>query len=260
MSKVVVITGGGTGIGAACARQMSAAGDTVFIIGRRLAPLQALAQETGALALTGDAASGSDWQNHLLPAILAQAGGIDVLLCCAGGMGNSAAAQTSDQQWRQALESNLDSAFASVRACLPSLIARRGNVLFVASIASLAAGPEACGYVTAKHALIGLMRSVARDYGPQGVRANAICPGWVTTPMADEEMQPLMAAQGISLEQAYRQVCRDVPLRRPASAHEIALTCQFLCSEHASIISGATLVADGGASAVDVPTLAFSSP
>lgn len=105
---------------------------------------------------------------------------------------------------------------------------------------------------------MGLMRSVARDYGPQGVRANAICPGWVTTPMADEEMQPLMDAQGISLEQAYQQVCRDVPLRRPASAQEIALACQFLCSPQASIISGATLVADGGASAVDVPTLAFA--
>jgi NAD(P)-dependent dehydrogenase (short-subunit alcohol dehydrogenase family) len=216
MSRVVVITGGGTGIGAACARLMAAAGETVFITGRRLAPLQALAEETGAVV------------------------------------------ETSDRQWRAALESNLNSAFASVRACLPSVIARRGNVLFVASIASLAAGPQACGYVTAKHAVIGLMRSVARDYGPQGVRANAICPGWVTTPMADEEMQPLMDAQGISLEQAYQQVCRDVPLRRPASAQEIALACQFLCSPQASIISGATLVADGGASAVDVPTLAFA--
>ncbi|HEC2576633.1 TPA: SDR family oxidoreductase [Raoultella ornithinolytica] len=257
MSRVVVITGGGTGIGAACARLMAAAGETVFITGRRLAPLQALAEETGAVALAGDAASGDEWQAHLLPTILERAGHIDVLICSAGGMGNGAVVETSDRQWRAALESNLNSAFASVRACLPSLIARRGNVLFVASIASLAAGPQACGYVTAKHAVMGLMRSVARDYGPQGVRANAICPGWVTTPMADEEMQPL-DAQGISLEQAYQQVCRDVPLRRPASAQEIALACQFLCSPQASIISGATLVADGGASAVDVPTLAFA--
>lgn len=254
MSRVVVITGGGTGIGAACARLMAAAGETVFITGRRLAPLQALAEETGAVALAGDAASGDEWQAHLLPTILERAGHIDVLICSAGGMGNGAVVETSDRQWRAALESNLNSAFASVRACLPSLIARRGNVLFVASIASLAAGPQACGYITAKHAVMGLMRSVARDYGPQGVRANAICPGWVTTPMADEEMQPLMDAQGISLE----QVCRDVPLRRPASAQEIALACQFLCSPQASIISGATLVADGGASAVDVPTLAFA--
>lgn len=258
MARVVVITGGGTGIGAACARLMRAAGDRVFITGRREAPLRAVADETGATALMGDAADGEAWRQRLLPAILDQAGGIDVLICSAGGMGNSPAADTSGRQWREALDGNLTSAFASVRACLPSLIARRGNVLFVASIASLAAGPQACGYVTAKHALIGLMRSVARDYGPQGVRANAVCPGWVTTPMADEEMLPLMQAEGLSLTEAYQRVCRDVPLRRPASPEEIAEVCQFLCSPQAAIISGATLVADGGASIVDVPTLAFA--
>ncbi len=196
MARVVVITGGGTGIGAACARLMRAAGDRVFITGRREAPLQAVADETGATALVGDAADGEVWRQRLLPTILDQTGGIDVLICSAGGMGNSPAAETSDRQWREALDANLNSAFVSVRACLPSLIACRGNVLFVASIASLAAGPQTCGYVTAKHALIGLMRSIARDYGPQGVRANAICPGWVTTPMADEEMIPLMQAEG----------------------------------------------------------------
>lgn len=253
MARVVMITGGGTGIGAACARLMRAAGDRVFITGRREAPLRAVADETGATALMGDAADGEAWRQRLLPAILDQAGGIDLLICSAGGMGNSPAADTSDRQWREALDGNLTSAFASVRACLPSLIARRGNVLFVASIAS-----QACGYVTAKHALIGLMRSVARDYGPQGVRANAVCPGWVTTPMADEEMLPLMQAEGLSLTEAYQRVCRDVPLRRPASPVEIAEVCQFLCSPQAAIISGATLVADGGASIVDVPTLAFA--
>ncbi|QGN39654.1 SDR family NAD(P)-dependent oxidoreductase [Klebsiella oxytoca] len=258
MARVVVITGGGTGIGAACARLMSAARNQVFITGRREAPLQAVADETGATALAGDAADGDTWRERLLPAILNQTGQIDVLICSAGGMGNSAAAETSDRQWREALDANLNSAFASVRACLPALIASRGNVLFVASIASLAAGPQACGYVTAKHALIGLMRSIARDYGPHGVRANALCPGWVTTPMADEEMIPLMQAEGLSLAEAYQRVCRDVPLRRAASSEEIAQACRFLCSPRADIITGATLVADGGSSIVDVPTLAFT--
>ncbi len=127
MARVVVITGGGTGIGAACARLMRAAGDRVFITGRREAPLQAVADETGATALVGDAADGEVWRQRLLPAILDQTGGIDVLICSAGGMGNSPAAETSDRQWREALDGNLTSAFASVRACLPSLIARRGN-------------------------------------------------------------------------------------------------------------------------------------
>ncbi len=114
MARVVVITGGGTGIGAACARLMCAAGDRVFITGRRKAPLQAVADETGATALVGDAADGEVWGQRLLPAILDQAGGIDVLICSAGGMGNSPAAETSDSQWREALDGNLTSAFAPV--------------------------------------------------------------------------------------------------------------------------------------------------
>ena len=87
MARVVVITGGGTGIGAACARLMRAAGDRVFITGRREAPLQAVANETGATALVGDAADGEVWRQRLLPAILDQTGGIDVLICSAGGRG-----------------------------------------------------------------------------------------------------------------------------------------------------------------------------
>ena len=115
-----------------------------------------------------------------------------------------------------------------------------------------------CGYTTAKHALLGLNRSLARDYGPRGVRVNAVCPGWVRTPMADQEMEPLMEFYGETLQQAYDRVCADVPLRRPASAEEIARVCRFLASSEASIITGATLVADGGSTIVDVPTLAYA--
>jgi NAD(P)-dependent dehydrogenase (short-subunit alcohol dehydrogenase family) len=119
------------------------------------------------------------------------------------------------------------------------------------------AGPGVCGYTVAKHALLGLMRSLARDYGPRGVRVNALCPGWVRTPMADAEMQPLMQHHGESLDAAYARATAEVPLRRPATADEIAGLCQFLTSEAAAIVTGACLVADGGASVVDLPTLAF---
>lgn len=214
---------------------------------------------SGITALVGNAADGKSWRTELLPQILSYAGRVDCLICSAGGMGLGEAAEVTDEQWQQALESNLNSAFASARACLPELVKSRGNILFVASIASLAAGPQACGYVTTKHALIGLMRSVARDYGPFGVRSNAVCPGWVTTPMADEEMQPIMSARQLTLEQAYQYICQDVPLRRPATPTEIAQVCRFLCSSEASMVTGATIVADGGSTIVDVPTLAFDS-
>ncbi|ELZ5938325.1 SDR family NAD(P)-dependent oxidoreductase [Providencia vermicola] len=257
-SRTVIITGGGTGIGAACAQVFAEQGDNVLIVGRRPEPLQAVAARTGAIAIVADVSTGDSWNETILPQIKQHTDAIDVLICNAGGMGLGRVEDMNDQQWHQGMKANLDSAFASVRGCLPSLIQRRGNVLFVGSLASLAAGPEACGYVTAKHALIGLMRSVARDYGRQGVRANAICPGWVRTPMADEEMQPLMEQHQFTLDEAYQYVCRDVPLQRPASAHEVALACRFLCSADASMITGAALVIDGGAAVVDLPTLAFT--
>lgn len=156
------------------------------------------------------------------------------------------------------MRSNLDSAFYSARACLPLLAQTRGSIVLLGSIASLAAGPQVCGYTTAKHALVGLTRSLARDYGPQGVRVNCVCPGWVRTPMADEEMQPFIEAHGDSLDAAYARVTQDVPLRRPATAEEIASVCDFLISDAASIITGANIVADGGSSIVDVPTLAYT--
>ena len=163
--------------------------------------------------------------------------------------------ETDDAQWRDAMHANLDTAFVSARACLPDLIAQRGIVL-VASIAALAAGP-ACAATRSASTRCSAARSLARDYGPHGVRANAVCPGWVRTPMADAEMEPLMSAHGDTLDGAYARVSADVPLRRAADPNEIAAVCAFLASPDASFVTGATLVADGGAMVVDVPTLAF---
>ncbi|WP_339529957.1 SDR family oxidoreductase [Pseudomonas mucidolens] len=256
-SRTVVITGAGTGIGAACARLYAAEGANLVLIGRRREYLEQVAGETGGLVLVGDAACPDTWEGFVTQ-ISERYGRLDVLLACAGGHGVGSATQTSPQTWEASLRSNLDSAFYSARACLPLLVASAGNIVLIGSIASLAAGPQVCGYTTAKHALLGLNRSLARDYGPRGVRVNTVCPGWVTTPMADEEMQPLMRFHGDTLLQAYARVCADVPLRRPASAEEIARVCRFLASPDASIITGATLVADGGSSIVDVPTLAYA--
>ena len=255
--RTVVITGAGTGIGAACARLYAAEGANLVLIGRRREPLEQVAEETGGLVLVGDAACPDTWEGFVAQ-IRQRYGRLDVLLACAGGHGLGSATQTSPSTWAAALRSNLDSAFYSARACLPLLLEKAGNIVLIGSIASLAAGPEVCGYTTAKHALLGLNRSLARDYGPRGVRVNVVCPGWVRTPMADQEMQPLMAFYDETLQQAYDRVCADVPLRRPASAEEIAKVCRFLASSEASIITGATLVADGGSSIVDVPTLAYT--
>ncbi|WP_042978079.1 SDR family oxidoreductase, partial [Burkholderia sp. AU4i] len=133
--RTIAITGAGTGIGAACARRFARGGDRVVLIGRRQAPLDALAAETGGLALAGDAASATDWA-RFLPRIAERVGRVDALVACAGGHGLGRADETDDAQWRDAMHANLDTAFVSARACLPDLIAQRGSIVLVASIAA----------------------------------------------------------------------------------------------------------------------------
>jgi NAD(P)-dependent dehydrogenase (short-subunit alcohol dehydrogenase family) len=255
--KVVLISGGGTGIGAACARAFAEAGARVAIVGRRRDLIDSVAAEVGGLALVADAAHAPDMR-RVVDLVTRQFGGLDTLIANAGGHGLGAALETDDDSWERARKANLDTAFVAAREALPALISRRGSIIVISSIAGLAAGPEVCGYTTFKHALIGLTRSLARDYGPQGVRVNVVCPGWVRTPMADEEMQPLMRERGITLDEAYALVTANVPLRRAAQPVEVASVCQFLASDAASIVTGAVIVADGGSTIVDVPTLAFS--
>jgi meso-butanediol dehydrogenase/(S,S)-butanediol dehydrogenase/diacetyl reductase len=254
--KSFLVVGGGTGIGAACARGLAAEGARVAVLGRRLGPLEEVSRAIGGLALAADAADRVA-MDAAIAQVVAAHGGLDGLVVCSGGHGVGAAGAISDDDWHDAFRSNLSSALVATRAALPPLLGARGAVVYVASIAALAAGPEVCGYTTFKHALVGLTRSVARDYGRLGLRANAVCPGWVRTPMADAEMQPLMAARGLTLDQAYAQVTRDVPLGRAAEPEEIADVCLFLASAQASMVTGAVLTVDRGSTIVDVPTLAL---
>ncbi len=256
--KVAFITGGGTGIGAAVAAQFAAGGGKVVLMGRRAAPLEAVAAPLGGLAIAGDAADAADVRRALAAARQA-CGGVDVLVANAGGHGLGTLVDTDDAAWSLATRLNLDTAFVCMRELMPELIARRGNVVVLSSLAGHFAGPGVVGYVTMKHALVGLTRSVARDYGRRGVRVNAVCPGWVRTAMADEQMQALVELRGLAdVEAAYALVTRDVPLGRPASADEVADAVLFLASDQAAMITGTTLMVDGGASVVDLPTVAFA--
>lgn len=257
MNRSVLVTGAGSGIGEACVLRLARQGWQVALVGRRREALERVAQQCDGLVLAGDAADSANWVGFI-EQVRARFGGLDAVIACAGGHGLGAVEQTCDSAWREALRSNLDSAFHTARACLPLLRERRGSLVLLGSIAALGAGPEVCGYTTAKHALVGLTRSLARDYGPFGVRVNCVCPGWVRTPMADQEMQLLMDHYQEDLDAAYRRVTADVPLRRPASSDEIAAVCQFLVGTEASIVTGAVIAADGGSTVVDLPTLAFT--
>lgn len=255
--RVVLVTGGGTGIGAAIAARYAAEGADVVVVGRRREPLEAVAAEIGAVALCADTANG-DEAAAAIAETLARFGRLDVVVANAGGHGLGTVGETSDDAWHQAMRANLDTAFVTTRAALDAVVASRGQIVIVSSLAGLFAGPEVAGYTVAKHALIGLTKSLARDYGPRGIRVNAVCPGWVRTPMADAEMDEFAAAAGGDREAGYARVTGALPIARPADPVEIAAAVRFLGSDESSYITGATLVIDGGAHIVDVPTIAMA--
>ncbi|SPF78873.1 3-oxoacyl-[acyl-carrier-protein] reductase FabG [Aliiroseovarius pelagivivens] len=256
--KTVLVTGAGTGIGSAIARRLSDEGANVAVMGRRAEPLQAVAEPINGLVVQADAAD-TEQVNAAIQHINSHFGPLDVLVCNAGGFGFGTLTDNTNDDWDKSVQANLNTAMVTARAAMPDLIAQQGNVLMMSSIAGLAAGPEACGYVTMKHALIGLAKSITRDYGGKGVRCNTICPGWVRTEMADSEMAELVERKGLSsVEEAYALVTRDVPLGKPAMPEDIANAAAFLCSQEAALITGAVLTIDGGATIVDVPTIAFA--
>ncbi|GAA1238442.1 NAD(P)-dependent dehydrogenase (short-subunit alcohol dehydrogenase family) [Microbacterium phyllosphaerae] len=255
--RVIVITGGGTGIGAAIAERYAAEGAHVVVVGRRIGPLRAVEAAVGAHPIVADAADTAS-AKAAVAEVLATFGRLDVLVANAGGHGFSPVADTDDDGWDAAIRANLTTAFVMAREALPALIEAKGQIVIVSSLAGLFAGPSVAGYTVGKHALIGLTRTLARDYGRQGVRVNAVCPGWVQTPMADDEMDEFAThAELGSREEAYATVTADVPLRRPAQPAEIASVVRFLGSGESSYVTGAVIVADGGSHVVDVPTIAF---
>lgn len=253
--KVAIVSGGGTGIGAATARRFAAEGANVVVTGRRPERIEAVATEIGGVAVVGDVTD----PEHADAAVAAAKdafGRLDIVVANAGvGFGGSAA-EVDDERWSRTIDTNVTGVLRFVRAALPALEASGGgSIVIVSSISGLVSSTESAAYDTSKAALIGLARSLAVDYGPKAIRANALCPGWVVTPMADESMDELVAARGISREEAYARSTAHVPLRRPATADELAACCLFLASDDSSFVTGSILVADGGSTAVDVGAL-----
>jgi meso-butanediol dehydrogenase/(S,S)-butanediol dehydrogenase/diacetyl reductase len=254
----VLVTGGGTGIGAAVARQLKEKGDQVVICGRRAEPLQQVAEATGALAVVADV-SDADGVKHVVDETIAAFGRLEGLVLNHGIIRPGRVDELSIEDWQDTLQVNLTGPFLLVRAALPHLLAARGAVVAVSSVAALRASEAMAAYSASKAGLLLLTQSLAVDHGPDGLRANAICPGWTATEMADMEMAELGESRGISAADAYRLATAVVPQRRAASADEVAGAVCWLLSDAASYVNGAVLPVDGGSCVVDPGTLALDT-
>lgn len=255
---VALVTGAASGIGAATARALAAEGAALVLFDLKREPLEQLAGELGAVPVAGDAASTADAE-RAVAAALERFGALDALLACAGAdVGGGPLGDLSDEDWTACLHANLETCAVTVRAALPALVESRGAIVIVASIGAVSAGPGLAAYIAAKSGLLALTRSLAIDYGPQGVRVNAVCPGFVNTPMLQGALEGFADHLGVTAEEVSARATGYLPLRRAAEPEEIASVCLFLASDDASFMTGSHIVVDGGTMAANVGTAPFS--
>ena len=257
MSRIALITGGGSGIGAAAAHRLAQDGWQLVLTGRRPEPLEAIARRVGALALAADMSEPGQI-DEVLGRVVAKYGRLDGLVLNAGVMRPGRVTDLSVEDWHTTLAINVTGPFLLARAALPHLLDSHGAIVAVGSIGAVVAGPASTAYGASKAALVRLIRSIAVDYAPHGVRANAVNPGWVRSEMADAEMDELGLAYGVDREAAYGLVTEHVPARRAARSDEAAAAIAWLLSSDASYVNGEVLTVDGGTSIVSAGALAFN--
>ncbi len=255
---IALIIGGGTGIGAAVARRLASEDWGVCVSGRRAEPLAEVASATGGLAVAADSTDPVQVE-RVVSGCLERFGRLDALVFSAGASAGGAVGEQTLERWNLVIGTNLTAAFVVGRAALPALISARGAIVTVSSLAGLRAGPASAAYCSSKAGLIMLTQSLAVDYGPLGVRANCVCPGWVRTAMGDAAMDDLVGVHAIDRDDAYELTTGAVPVRRAATPEEVAGAVVWLASPAASYVNGAVLTVDGGAAVVDVGTLAFGA-
>jgi len=244
-----LVTGGGTGIGAAVAEQLSAEGATLSLLGRRMGPLNAVAEAVGGSAIACDV-SDPDAIGRALDEARATNGPIDILIVNAGIADSAPFARISRESWQRIIAVNLTGAFDCAQAALPDLLkSENGRLVFVASVAGLQGVAYAVHYAASKHGLIGLMRSLAAEYAKTSLTVNAVCPGFVDTPMTRQTAERLVEKTGRSEDQALAAITAMNASGRLVQPAAVATMIATLCLPESRDVNGAAITIDGGTSA-----------
>lgn len=240
--RQALVTGAATGIGRATAELFARHGARVVAFGLGGTLLDELASAIGGRAVHGDVTRQAD----IDAALRACDGKLDIVVNAAGIIVPDRAETITDEVWAKTFAVNVTGTMAVCRAALPLLRRRGGAVVNVASVAAFNASPDSASYAASKAAVVSYTRSLAYAGGPYGVRANAVAPGWVRTPMSEYEMRLAAEKNNSTAKAEFAATANRIALGRMALPEEIAACCLFLASDEASFVTGATLVADGG--------------
>ena len=244
-----LITGGGTGIGAAAAEQLSGLGASLSLLGRRLEPLQAIAESCGGTSIQCDVTD-PERIHMAFDQARAANGPIDLLIVNAGIAESAPFHKMSRESWDRIIGTNLTAAFDCSRAAIGDLLkSDNGRLVFVASVASLRGVPYAAHYAASKHGLLGLMRSLAAEYAKTNLTVNAVCPGYVDTPMTDQSVARVSEITGRSESDARAAITNMNASGRLVDPQAIGNVIAMLCLPLSRDINGAAITIDGGTAA-----------
>ena len=252
--KTALVTGSTSGIGLACARALAAEGANVILNGfGNPADIETLRAEieasSGGRALYSNADLTSIAAIEAMMRDAADAfGGVDILVNNAGVQHVAPVDRFAIEKWDLIIALNLSAAFHTIRLALPGMKARCwGRIINTASAHSRVASPNKSAYVAAKHGLVGLTKTVALETAQSGVTANCISPGYVWTPLVENQIPDTMKARGLTREQVMNDVLLAAqPTKQFVTVEQVAATALFLCREEAAAFTGANLAMDGG--------------
>jgi 3-hydroxybutyrate dehydrogenase len=246
-----VVTGGGRGIGRAVARALAEQGAAVIVTARSTQEVESVASELSAEGFTAHALT-CDVADEASVARMAERsiellGAVDVLVNNAGIALSNPVKRLPLDEWNRIMAVNVTGTFLCTRAFLHGMLERRwGRVINVASIAGLRGSRYIAAYTASKHAQVGFTRALAAEVADQGITVNAICPGYVDTPMTDYSVSRIMEKTGLPQDQALEQILALSPQRRLIRPDEIAHVAVMLCGELGEGISGQAIAIDGG--------------
>ncbi len=245
--KTALITGGGSGIGAAVAQRLGMAGASVVLVGRTEKRLAAEARRLSEVGVEARGIPCDVTDPAGVNALAADAGAVDILVNNAGVASASPLAKLTLEEWNRIFAVNVTGTFLCTRAFVPGMAERWwGRVVNVASVAGLAGAKYISAYAASKHAVIGFTRSVAAEVAAQGVTVNAVCPGYVDTAMTRESVDRIVAKTGRSREDALGAILATSPQARLIEPDEVAHAVFALCVHEARGINGQAIVLDGG--------------